>query len=310
MPNKARSKNEAVKRTNGSVQTRGSRKANAQGSTTQTRRSSTTMSSSRSRKSASRPGTSRDTSATRSRALEPDPVTKASQQAIQTVSAFFSKAKPTNSSAKREDRRRARNKYRADKMFAKSYGDSSSAGSSSEQAEGAPRAALYKGEMGKSQRKSSRMQKASKAGSPNVKFDPRGWFSSLRLKGFPVKTVTAVLCVVLAFVFLYTPAQQYYQSMRERDRLAAEYAAIEQRNDALQSQNMALASDAGMEDAVRQKYGYVKPGEQSAKVSGLSDATTDPTRDSAGIEASVLSSSVKAPEEWYTPYLDAFFGVK
>ena len=54
----------------------------------------------------------------------------------------------------------------------------------------------------------------------------------------------------------------------------------------------------------------MKPGEEVAKVSGLSDEALDSARDSANIEANVLSSSVKAPEEWYTPYLDAFFGVK
>ena len=221
------------------------------------------------------------------------------------VGAFFSKAKPTSATAKRDDRRRARNKKRAGKMFAENYAESPS-----ETSEGAPRAALYKGEMGAKQRKSSRMQKASQAGSSSAKFDPRGWFSNFSLKGFPVKTVTALVCIVLAFVFLYTPAQQYYQSARERDRLAAEYAAIEDRNVALQYQNVALASDAGMEDAVRQTYGYVKPGEQVARVSGLSDEATDSARGSENIEANVLSSSVKAPEEWYTPFLDAFFGVK
>ena len=222
------------------------------------------------------------------------------------VTAFFSKAKPTSSSAKRDERRRARNKSRADKMFAESYAFDAP----SDASESAPRAALYTGEMGARQRKSSRMQKASEAGSVMAKLDPRGWFSNLDLKGFPIRTVTALLCVVLLFAFLYTPAQQYYQSIRERDRLAAEYAAIEDRNIALQYQNIALSSDAGMEDAVRQKYGYVKPGEEVAKVSGLSDEALDTTRDSANIEANVLSSNVKAPEEWYTPYLDAFFGVK
>ena len=228
------------------------------------------------------------------------------KQMASKVATFFSKAKPTSSSARRDERRRARNKSRADRMFAQSYASDAAA----EPAEGAPRAALYKGEMGTRQRKSARMQKASEANPAMAKLDPRGWFSKLNLKGFPIKTVTALLCVVMLFAFLYTPAQQYYQSVRERDRLAAEYVAIEERNIALQYQNIALSSDAGMEDAVRQKYGYVKPGEEVAKVSGLSDEALDSARDSANIEANVLSSSVKAPEEWYTPYLDAFFGVK
>ena len=64
-----------------------------------------------------------------------------------------------------------------------------------------------------------------------------------------------------------------------------------------------------MEDAARQKYGYVVKGDQTAVVTGLSETATDSSRDGENIEANVLTSSVRAPEEWYTPYLDAFFGV-
>ena len=64
-----------------------------------------------------------------------------------------------------------------------------------------------------------------------------------------------------------------------------------------------------MEDAVRQRYGYVVEGDETAVVSGLSEQATDMSHDSDKIEANVLPSAVKAPEEWYTPYLDAFFGV-
>ena len=68
-----------------------------------------------------------------------------------------------------------------------------------------------------------------------------------------------------------------------------------------------LASNAGMEDAVRQKYGFVVDGEETAVVSGLSETAGNR---GDNVEANVLSSSVKAPEEWYTPYLDALFGVQ
>ena len=176
----------------------------------------------------------------------------------------------------------------------------------------APRAAVYKGKMGSSQRRSAQMQRSSEAGPVSVKIDPAGWFSSLNLTSRKLKIGTAVLCVILACVFLYTPARQYYQAQRENSRLTAEYAVIEQRNEALDAQNDTLASDAGMEDAVRQKYGYVVQGDETAVVSGLSDHVvgTALAADNDDIEANVLSSAIKAPEEWYTPYLDAFFGVE
>ena len=195
-------------------------------------------------------------------------------------------------------------------MFARQF--ASEASRNDAPAEGAPRPALYKGKMGSSRRRSVRMQQSSAAEPVSAKINPAGWFSNLNLTPRTLKLGTAVLCVVLALVFLYTPAQQYYQAQRENSRLTAEYAVIEQRNEALNSVNDTLASDAGMEDAVRQKYGYIVQGEQVAVVSGLSDHVVGTARaaDNDFLEANVLSSAVKAPEEWYTPFLDALFGVQ
>lgn len=206
----------------------------------------------------------------------------------------------------RERRRRERNEARADRMYARQYATEDSG---AVEAEGAPRAAVYEGRVGASQRRAARMQKASQAGPVSAKINPAGWFTGANVSKRTLRSVTAVLCLVLTCAFLYSPAQQYYQSIREHDRLAAEYEYIEQRNAVIASQNAALASDAGMEDAVRQKYGYVVEGDETAIVTGLSDSATDTSRGMSNVEANVLSSAVKAPEEWYTPYLDAFFGV-
>ena len=215
-------------------------------------------------------------------------------------------ANRSTAAGKRERRKQERAKARADKMFAKQFQD---AGQDFGADEGAPRAALYEGQMGSVHRKSARMQLASQATPQAAKLNPAGWLSNVRVSPKTLRVMTAALCLVLFAVFLYTPAQQYYQAQREHDKLAAEYAVLEQRNETLDSQNDALSSNAGMEDAVRQRYGYIKDGDQTAIVTGLSEATTDTSRDSEDIEANVLSSAVKAPEEWYTPYLDAFFGV-
>lgn len=195
-------------------------------------------------------------------------------------------------------------------MFARQYAGEPSRSSVEAEAQ-SPRPALYKGEMGSTHRRSARMQRSSEAGSVSAKVNPAGWFSNINLTPRNLKLGTVALCFVLAVVFLYTPAQQYYQAQRENSRLTAEYSVIEQRNEALDAQNDTLASDAGMEDAVRQKYGYVRQGDQVAIVSGLSDRVvgTALAADNSGIEANVLSSAVKAPEEWYTPFLDALFGV-
>lgn len=209
--------------------------------------------------------------------------------------------------SRREQRRHERTKARAEKMFSEQFSATAQTGAS---AEGAPRAAIYEGKMGAKHRKSTRMQRSSSAAPASAKLNPAGWFSAIPLTERALKVATAVACVLLVCAFLYTPAQQYYQALRDHDRLAAEYSIVETRNEALDAQNDALASDAGMEDAVRKKYGYVKEGEQTAIVTGLSDSTSDASRGSDDIEPAVLSSSVKAPSEWYTPLLDTFFGVE
>ena len=219
-------------------------------------------------------------------------------------------ARQSNTTTARDRRRRQRAKERADKLYSRQF-PAERQRRGDEVGEGAPRAAVYRGEMGSAHRRSARMQRSSNAAAPSVKIDPSGWFSNLNLTPRSLKLGTVALCIVLTVVFLYTPAQQYYQAQRENSRLTAEYAVIEQRNEALDEQNDTLASNAGMEDAVRQKYGYVKQGDQVAIVSGLSDQVvgTALAADNADIEANVLSSTVKAPEEWYTPFLDALFGV-
>lgn len=220
-------------------------------------------------------------------------------------------ARQSNTATSRDRRRRQRASQRAERQFARQYA-ADSARESDGMNESSPRPAVYKGEMGAKQRRSARMQRASEAGPVSAKVDVAGWLSNLSLTPLKLRVGTAVLCFVLACAFLYAPAQQYYQAQRENSRLTAEYAVIEQRNEALDAQNDTLASNAGMEDAVRQKFGYVKQGDQVATVSGLSDRVvgTALAADNAGIEANVLSSAVKAPEEWYTPLLDAFFGVE
>lgn len=205
----------------------------------------------------------------------------------------------------RDERNRARSKKRADKLFERQFG-----GSSADYDESAPRAALYKGQMGSRQRKSARMQKAASAAPARAAFNPAGWFSNFRAKPRTMGILTAIACLVFICAFLYTPAQQYYMSVRENARLQAEYEAVQQRNETLADQNEQLASASGQEDAVRQKYGYVKSGEQTANVSGLSDATVASESEKTTVDGNVLSSSIEAPETWYSPVLDVIFGVE
>ena len=84
------------------------------------------------------------------------------------------------------------------------------------------------------------------------------------LPRFAAAGLAVVACLAVGCVMLYGPAQQYYQEIRERDRLQAEYAAIEQRNSAIQNEVDSLSTSSGVEDRAREEFGWVKEGESMA----------------------------------------------
>lgn len=198
--------------------------------------------------------------------------------------------------------RRKRQKQHAEKKFNKQFGGSRPASDAST----GPRAAVYKGEMGATHRRSSRMQNGTSTTSRNsaslgVLSRLTAWKSSPKFAA----SAAVVVCLALSCWFLYTPAQQFYQSSREHDRLQAEYAAIEQRNASLQSEVDTLGTEAGVEDRARQQFGWVKPGEETGTVKGLSEQPDEVS----SFTANIVPGSIPAPKTWYSPLLDAVFGV-
>ena len=126
----------------------------------------------------------------------------------------------------RADRRRAKAKSKAkakaERAYAKQFGSDVPSG------EDGPRAAVYKGQMGASQRRAQRMQEGEGAPSANRRkagFSLASLSGIAQTRGFMVGAVVAA-CLVLSFMFLYGPAQQYYCSVRDHDKLAIEYAAL------------------------------------------------------------------------------------
>lgn len=204
--------------------------------------------------------------------------------------------------SRREEKRRNRQKKAADKKFEKQFGGSRAPSDASS----GPRAAVYKGEMGATHKRSARMQnEASGSSTPSAK---RGFslsFASMKSSPKFMAGAVVMVCLVLACWFLYTPAQQLYQSVREHDRLQAEYAAIEERNQALQSEVDYLGTSSGVEDRALQQFGWVKEGYETAKVKGLSSTQEE----NSNFKANIVPGSVEAPETWYSPFLDALFGV-
>ena len=134
--------------------------------------------------------------------------------------------------------------------------------------------------------------------------DPQKPAARLVRKPWFIAAAVAAFCLVFTVSFLYPSAAQLYHSVRERDQLQAEYAAIEQRNDSIQASVDALSTDAGVEDRAHQEFGWVSKGENAVTVYGL-DLDSDST-----FTASIVPGSIPAPETWYSKLLDPIFGEK
>ena len=201
-----------------------------------------------------------------------------------------------------EKLKRKHAKDKADRKFARQYGGSGDAAPG----EGGSRAAVYKGEMGSAHRRSSRMQneESSSASRRTRGGDSQKPAARLVRKPWFIATAVAAFCLVFTVSFLYPSAAQLYHSVRERDQLQAEYAAIEQRNDSIQASVDALSTDAGVEDRAHQEFGWVSKGENAVTVYGL-DLDNDST-----FTASIVPGSIPAPETWYSKLLDPIFGEK
>lgn len=201
-----------------------------------------------------------------------------------------------------EKLKRKHAKDKADRKFARQYGGNGDAASG----EGGSRAAVYKGEMGSAHRRSSRMQneESSSASRRGRGGDSQKPAARLVRKPWFIAAAVAAFCLVFTVSFLYPSAAQLYHSVRERDQLQAEYAAIEQRNDSIQASVDALSTDAGVEDRAHQEFGWVSKGENAVTVYGL-DLDSDST-----FTASIVPGSIPAPETWYSKLLDPIFGEK
>lgn len=194
--------------------------------------------------------------------------------------------------------KRERAKSKANRTFSRQYGEAPSPASSG------PRAAVYKGEMGASHKRAARMQNE---GSNSSAAKKRFLLKAFSPASSPRLTIAfaCVVCVVLTCVFLYPSAKQCYVTMRECDRLQAEYEAIENRNAAIQEEIDALATDEGLEDRAREELGWSKTGEHAVTVYGLGDAEGE-----TAFSANIVAGSVEAPETWYSRWLDPLFGVE
>ncbi len=170
------------------------------------------------------------------------------------------------------------------------------------------RAALYNMSMGRTQKRSTKMQNGGKRASSPKTQDL--FFARLVSRINPAvasRFVIAGCCVLFTFVMLYQPLADYYGETRQLQKLEAEYSALEEQNASLQSEIDYLSTDEGLEDYARYKLGYVRADEQTATVENVASSTIN-TEDNEAVSYSIPRGSVSAPDTWYSGVLDVVFG--
>lgn len=118
--------------------------------------------------------------------------------------------------------------------------------------------------------------------------------------------VAIALALVVAITFIYPSAKDYYVAIRDNAKSEAEYAALQEYYEQLKEDVEVLGTDQGIEDAARDEFGMIMPGDVAMNIKDLdSEADFDKNPTEIGITP---AGSIKAPEKWYTYILDPFFG--
>lgn len=115
-----------------------------------------------------------------------------------------------------------------------------------------------------------------------------------------------VFCVVFSIVFLYQPSRDLYVSIRENDRLQAQYEAIKNTNDKLTEDIEALKTEEGVKQKAIETLGLIQSGESIGYVAGTE--FQDGRDNSANSTSSKLAyKNIKTPKTWYSPFFDFIF---
>ena len=194
---------------------------------------------------------------------------------------------------------------KAERQFNKTFGTDEPVKPGPEQSS---RPALYEMKMGKTHKRSARMQNGATSKKKRgffARFASLFAFLDPRSPRFSSQALIACATFVLAAVMLYQPVANYYQEVRSQQQLEAEYAVVSDYYSSLKSEVEYLNTKEGLEEYVREELGWVKSGEQVSSVEGL--APRDSTAKQGSITAD-LSNAVPTPVTWYSPVLDFIFG--
>lgn len=116
-----------------------------------------------------------------------------------------------------------------------------------------------------------------------------------------------VVCLIFSIFFLYQPAKDFYFSVRQNDKLQAQYETLKNTNDKLSEDIEFLKTDEGVKQRASETLGLIENGESIGYVSG--ESSSDGRSNSAASTSSKLAyKNIKTPVKWYSPIGDFIFG--
>lgn len=193
---------------------------------------------------------------------------------------------------------------KADRQFDRTIGREEASRANREQS--GSRAAVYEMKMGREHRRSAQMQERS----GKARASSGGGMSALfaRCNFMRVGAMILLLFGALA-LFVYEPAANWYNETRSLQQLQAQYELTAENYNHVKADVDYLSTEEGMADYAHQQLGWVRSGEHSVNVKGLSSESRDAS-DTTSVTQALSQGSVQAktPDTWYSGVLDVVFG--
>lgn len=165
------------------------------------------------------------------------------------------------------------------------------------------RPALYQMQMGKAQKRSTRMQRentpSARTQKSSRKETRRPWWQ---------RRLNIALCALLFCGFmLYQPIANLYNETRSLQQLEAEYDALQAHNVQERANLDHLATDEGLEEYAHNELGWIRADEHTARVADVAQPDQS-TQQVKRVVTTIPEGSIETPDTWYSPVLDVVFG--
>ena len=108
-------------------------------------------------------------------------------------------------------------------------------------------------------------------------------------------TSLVLCCIVFSIFFLYQPAKDFYMSVREQDRLQAQYDALKNTNTQLQNDIDFLQTEEGVKQRASETLGLIQAGESIGYVAG-SEVVDGRDNSAASTSSKLAYKNIKTPE--------------